>query len=816
MEEIKRKLININQDHIVDICSWPAHTMLWLSSSSLKAGYLAIARSEVAAVTLAGGQGTRLGFHAPKGTFPVSNFTNKTLFQLQAERLSILFSQAQEKTNFQGTKLSWYILTNELNHKETQNFFIKNKFFHLENLHVIFFKQTMLPCFDLQGKYILSSKSTLAMAPNGNGGLFSSIASCPEILQDIKEKHVTHLNVVSIDNSLVQPLDPFFVGLCISENSSVGNVSVPKKYWNEAVGVLGKKDGKISVVEYTELSQLCEGEVTEESVKDFGSANICNHMFGTEFLVGEVFGWVEKGYHLAKKKVPFYSKAIDKVVEPEEKNGVKLELFVFDVFEKCKVENFALMERRREEIFSPIKNASGKGVDSTLETARKDLSCLALKWLIDAGARLAQEDIEVELSPLLSVDGSGLQWAKELCFSGNSCILSSIEKQRVDLPGERKVLETTSIAVSNGWAYLFSFTISVKKKMLMSKKELESICLQSKQYRTPRLNDMLYLHYKGFSKIENLDEYIEVKVLWLEGNGFLKIEGLEKCIKLRTLYLQENCLEKIENINHLKFLDTLNLTKNFISSLNGLRGLDNLKSLLIGHNRLKNTEDIQELIHLPNLGSVNLENNRLEEASVLEVLKQCKNLCVVYLKGNPCTRKIENYRRNLIYSVNKLTYLDTMPVFPEERRKAVAFMSAFYSSNRDVKTAVKAESAERSKIFREKEERDKENRECLNRMIANGTKIHRQHKKHSHVVQEIKQMSEISPYSGDPVIDIPENPFLEEHRRSIIDNMLDLTMKDYNMRNTQETTKGKGNIETSQEPVAASTTAPAPPSAIAH
>lgn len=73
--------------------------------------------------------------------------------------------------------------------------------------------------------------------------------------------------------------------------------------------------------------------------------------------------------------------------------------------------------------------------------------------------------------------------------------------------------------------------------MDMTKKMIKDLCLKHDLYGTPHLNDKLYLHYQGFKKIENLEEYTGVKCLFLQGNGFRKIEGLDNCVELRTLYI---------------------------------------------------------------------------------------------------------------------------------------------------------------------------------------------------------------------------------------------------------------------------------------
>ena len=214
-----------------------------------------------------------------------------------------------------------------------------------------------------------------------------------------------------------------------------------------------------------------------------------------------------------------------------------------------------------------------------------------------------------------------------------------------------------------------------KGRPILTEKFIRDLCESNGQYATPSLNDTLYLHYKGFSKIENLSAYVNLKSIWLECNGIQKIQGLDTLRKLKMIYLHQNSISKMENLSMLKNLVTINLSANRITKIEGVIGLDMLKNLDLQGNIIPDTQSCEEILHLPSLESLDLKNNQINDhQNVIEFFSNLKSISALQLKGNPAIKNIQLYRKNMTGNMPKLNFLDDRIIQNYEKSFAEAFV----------------------------------------------------------------------------------------------------------------------------------------------
>jgi UDP-N-acetylglucosamine pyrophosphorylase len=332
---------------------------------------------KVAVVLMAGGQGTRLGHNGPKGTFDIGLPSGKSLFQIQTERLIRL----KEMT---GATIKWYIMTSEDNDYETRTFFEKYNYFGYDQSSVIFFKQDRLPLILEDGQIALKNKTEINLAANGNGGVFTSLKS-NGIIEEMKNDGVQYIYLYGVDNAIARVADPTLIALAEESQNDIVSKAVEKILPEERVGLMCYKNGKPSIVEYSELDDEMRFSKKEDGKLLYNAANILQHVFTIDFL--EKCSVLQIPYHKAYKKVSYYT---DKLNEPSEPNGFKFELFMFDVFTYANDMSVLLVEREKE--FTPVKNATG---NDSPESARRMILDEHKRWLIESDAD-SMDSVEID------------------------------------------------------------------------------------------------------------------------------------------------------------------------------------------------------------------------------------------------------------------------------------------------------------------------------------------------------------------------------------------------------------------------------------
>lgn len=372
---------------------------------AFKAGSEAISAGRVAAFTVAGGQGTRLGYDGPKGTFPVTPISKKTLFQVFAEKL------LRSGKRF-GVTIPWFILTSETNNEATIAAFQKANYWGLDPKSVHFIVQGLMPAVDFDGKILMVNKSEIAMAPDGHGGSLRALVRSGAV-EKMAAAGVDCVSYFQVDNPLVKCIDPEFVGFHVLGHSELSSKMVLKAYAREKVGIFCMQDGALKVVEYSDMPDAMQDEQDENGAIRYNAGNVAIHLFDREFIarVGGNDSNTRLPFHRANKKIP-YLNAEGQIVEPGSANGVKFEQFVFDALPMAK--NPVVIETAREDEFSPVKNAEGQ--DSP-KTCMEDQMRMFARWLIAAGGSIETDGSglpskNIEISPLFAADEADFikQW----------------------------------------------------------------------------------------------------------------------------------------------------------------------------------------------------------------------------------------------------------------------------------------------------------------------------------------------------------------------------------------------------------------------
>lgn len=368
--------------------------------SAKTAGELALWNGEVAVLVVAGGQGTRLGFDKPKGLFPIGPVSGASLFQIHAEKVLALSWKYE-------TEVPLLVMTSAATHAETVEFFHEEGFFGLAESQVKFFQQGTMPALDLAtGQLLLDAPGQLFLGPNGHGGTLTALHDSG-LLAELEAAGIKQIFYFQVDNPLVKIADPSFVGQHIQARAEVSSKVVFKELADEKVGILALLDGRCGIVEYSDMPAEMLNERGDDGTLAFRAGNPAIHIFDVPFLKRITTGAHRLGYHIAKKKVPFYDAATGATVTSTVENALKFELFVFDALPLA--DRWLAVQTVRDEEFAPLKNATG---NDSPDSARALMIAQAHRWL-----GLPPGTVPVEVSPLYALDADEARSKVEAGFA---------------------------------------------------------------------------------------------------------------------------------------------------------------------------------------------------------------------------------------------------------------------------------------------------------------------------------------------------------------------------------------------------------------
>ena len=361
---------------------------------------------KVAAFTVAGGQGTRLGWRGLKGAYPAAVVTGKPLFRLFAEQI-----RATEERY--GATIRWYIMTSPDNDAATRAFIQDNRCFGLDRRNIFMFPQGEMPSIEANtGKLLLADKDRIALNPNGHGGSLQALATSGAV-DAMLARDIDHISYFQVDNPLVRVIDPLFIGLHAAAPDSSGEMSskmVPKVSPDEKVGIFCRVHGKTVVIEYSDPPDELAQQRDDDGQLRFSAGSIAVHMLSAKFvkkLASGKDGFVLP-YHRATKVVPYVDTKSAQLIQPQEANAVKLETLVFDALPLA--ESSIVYETSRIEEFAPIKNAQGNDSPATSHQIQSDRAGC---WLEAHGVTVPRDadghvSARIEISPLTALQASDL------------------------------------------------------------------------------------------------------------------------------------------------------------------------------------------------------------------------------------------------------------------------------------------------------------------------------------------------------------------------------------------------------------------------
>jgi UDP-N-acetylglucosamine/UDP-N-acetylgalactosamine diphosphorylase len=364
------------------------------AQDAIRVGEEALRGGKVGMILVAGGQGTRLGFQPPKGMFPIGPVSARTLFQMHCDRLLAMMKRYR-------ASMPMYVMTSPATDAETREYFAQTDRCGLAKDQLIIFCQGTMPAVDAEtGRVLLATKGSLALSPDGHGGLVDALArnGC---LADARRRGIEYLYYAQVDNPLAQLCDPELIGYHILSRSQLTTQVVKKRFATERVGNVVAIEGRVQIIEYSDLPESAAQQTNADGSLKLWAGNIAVHVFDLQFLQSVVDSVAGLPFHRAHKKVP-YVDSTGQLVEPEQPNAIKFERFVFDLLPMA--ERAFVVEGDPAQIFAPVKNANGAEFD-TPEHAQQAISHLHRRWLETAGARVA-DGVRIEIHPAWALDAA--------------------------------------------------------------------------------------------------------------------------------------------------------------------------------------------------------------------------------------------------------------------------------------------------------------------------------------------------------------------------------------------------------------------------
>jgi UDP-N-acetylglucosamine/UDP-N-acetylgalactosamine diphosphorylase len=359
-------------------------------------GAEALAAGRVGVLLTAGGQGSRLGFDHPKGLYPIGPLSGASLLQIHLEKVQALARRY-------GVAVPLYIMTSPVTHDEQSAFLADHHRFGLSAEDLVVFCQGTMPAIDAAtGQLLLAARDALFLSPDGHGGTVAALATSGAI-QDMRRRGIEHLFYLQVDNPLVPIGDAEFVGYHLLADSELTSMAVAKQSAKDKLGNFATVDGKMQVIEYSDIPNDVADKRSAEGSLVFWAGSIAVHVFSVAFLERAIALGDALPFHIAHKKVPHLDDA-GKIVAPQQPNALKFERFIFDLLPHA--QNAIIVEYQEEDVFAPVKNAPGAEKD-TAEYVQRFMTNQHRRWLRAAGTEVV-DDVAVEISPLWALDAAAV------------------------------------------------------------------------------------------------------------------------------------------------------------------------------------------------------------------------------------------------------------------------------------------------------------------------------------------------------------------------------------------------------------------------